>query len=239
MFWRVHRKGLPPFCAENAWSLHAAHWPTAGMLCPVCEGAAGPGDGPWSSCPNCHGLGRICQDGWGWECPDCEATGWVVCSSCSGRSGPGRCEACGGWGGGDCRSCDGSGEVWASPLVACPGCDGRGRLRHRLPGPTPAQPEPCPHCEGRGFVTPQRGYSCCWSADDLLVYFSGARLDDDEPVVIFSGEVVGTGADGEPLVVPACHPRPRWTTWGRLRRRRGPRRYVAPVTSRGTPGWLA
>ena len=67
----------------------------------------------------------------------------------------------------------------------------------------------------------KRGYSCCESADKLVEYFSHDDVMDPEdpevatlPVVEFEGDEVGTGADGEPLVVPSRVI--RWTTYGEV-----------------------
>lgn len=56
------------------------------------------------------------------------------------------------------------------------------------------------------------GYSCCYSAEDLIAYFArhGEPLGDDT-VVVFEGQRVGTGFDGEPLAVPTGAV--RHTTW--------------------------
>jgi hypothetical protein len=88
-----------------------------------------------------------------------------------------------------CRTCDGTGTAYGEP------CDAR--------------------CDD-GWLYADPGYSCCETAADLLDYFDqhGIAADDD-PVVVFEGERVGTGFDGEPLAVPTGDI--RWTTIGALR----------------------
>jgi hypothetical protein len=73
----------------------------------------------------------------------------------------------------------------------------------------------CRECGGTGWQDAQYGYSCCWTADDLIAYMNshGVAAEDDA-VVIFEGQQVGTGFDGEPLAVPTG--RVEWTTWGEL-----------------------
>lgn len=63
---------------------------------------------------------------------------------------------------------------------------------------------PCRDCGGEGSIQCERGYSCCWSAEDLIAYF-GYQLGagSGSTVVIFEGEQSGTGIDGEPLAVPS------------------------------------
>ena len=100
--------------------------------------------------------------------------------------------------------------------VVCGRCDGAGYVTRR-----DGSEAECSGCGGAGFVAPEPepGYSCCQSAEDLVRYFRGRiEPDDDEPVVIFAGDIVGVGPDGEPLVIPAALPRPRWTTYGAVRR---------------------
>lgn len=86
----------------------------------------------------------------------------------------------------------------------CLDCDGA--------GPTPDAP--C-SCDG-GWMYADRGYSCCWTAGDLLAYHDEhCPLDADDPVVVFEGRHCGDGGDGEPLAVPIRVI--RWTTAGELR----------------------
>jgi hypothetical protein len=67
----------------------------------------------------------------------------------------------------------------------------------------------------------QDGYSCCESIEDLIGYWTGAApayrvcSRDDQLVIEFSGEVVGEGADGEPLVMPDME-HVRRMTWGEV-----------------------
>lgn len=103
-------------------------------------------------------------------------------------------------------------NAYSSPwgMEYCPHCDGEGYIPWE-------DDRECPHCHGTGEPPRQRGYSCCESSEDLVSYFeSRGGCDDDVPVVIFSGEVVGTGEDGEPLVVPKSFPKPRWTTYKQI-----------------------
>lgn len=63
----------------------------------------------------------------------------------------------------------------------------------------------CPACD-EGWVDCDRGYSSVRSAEELADYFQehakGAPADDHGHVVVFEGEHVGDGCDGEPLAVP-------------------------------------
>lgn len=89
----------------------------------------------------------------------------------------------------ECRSCNGSGEFLG---------------------------EQCSDCDGEGTIDADRGYSCCDSAAELLAYFGGHYpADDTDPVVVFDGQHVSTGLDGESLAVPTAIV--RWTTIGQLR----------------------
>jgi len=91
----------------------------------------------------------------------------------------------------ECRTCDGTGE-WLG--------------------------EPCPDRCDDGWLPADRGYSCCHGGRELVRYVVehiGAHIDD-ERVVIFEGRQVGTGLDGEPLVIPTRVV--RWTTVRDLRR---------------------
>jgi hypothetical protein len=85
----------------------------------------------------------------------------------------------------------------------CPECEGTGE----------SYGEKCRSCDGEGWHECQLGYSCCDSAEALLEYF--ADTEDDAKVVVFAGERIGTGFDGEPLAVPTSEI--RWTTLGQLR----------------------
>jgi len=63
--------------------------------------------------------------------------------------------------------------------------------------------EGCEECDGTGWASSSRGYSCCWDAEDLLRYFEDhLAVSDSDRVILFTGEHVGTGPDGEPLVIP-------------------------------------
>jgi len=92
----------------------------------------------------------------------------------------------------ECTRCDGTGEDLTDPGQECPACD------------------------GEAWLNADYGYSCCYSAEELLSYLDDhAVVTDDDPVVIFEGVRVGTGGDGEPLAVPTGQV--RWTTVGALR----------------------
>jgi hypothetical protein len=75
----------------------------------------------------------------------------------------------------ECLSCDGTGE-WCG--------------------------ETCPDCSGEGWEDQDYGYSCCWSAQDLVAYFRQHLLSgaDDTPgegeVIVLAGEQTGNGCDG-------------------------------------------
>lgn len=87
--------------------------------------------------------------------------------------------------------------------------------------------EKCERCGGTGHVEPVEGYSCCESADELYRYFMRRILpdDDDGVVVVFSGIWMGSGDDGELLVVPEARPRPRFLkpsqVWAAIEKRKG------------------
>lgn len=86
-------------------------------------------------------------------------------------------------------------RIEGSSTAECVPCDGTGELVG----------EPCDACDGEGVIECDRGYSACESAEDLLHYFAqrGDLASADEGrVIVFEGERVGTGCDGEPLVVP-------------------------------------
>lgn len=94
--------------------------------------------------------------------------------------------------------------TWGSEFNAdgsqyhCP-CDGH------LFGPAGDPDADCRDCGGDGWVGCDRGYSSCWTAQELIGYFTDpARCapTGDTPVIVFSGERTGTGCDGEPLAVP-------------------------------------
>jgi hypothetical protein len=79
--------------------------------------------------------------------------------------------------------------------TACGECDGAGAMPYG----------PCDSCGGEGWLDAVRGYSACWSSEDLMAYFAerGEPADTDGQVIVFTGQRVGNGFDGEPLVVPA------------------------------------
>jgi hypothetical protein len=90
---------------------------------------------------------------------------------------------------GSIRSADGS-------RTECSECDGTGTTHY-------AGEEPCTSCDGEGWEDALYGYSCCWSAEDLIAYFaSRGEPCDTDAVIVFAGQQVGNGFDGEPLAVP-------------------------------------
>jgi hypothetical protein len=108
-----------------------------------------------------------------------------------------------------------SSAPWSAEEESCTVCRGTGFITRN------GYEDECPKCGGTGVtdIERQRGYSCCESRKALVRYFeSRGGLPDDCPIVVFGGDIVGFGMDNEPLVVPRDFPRPRWTTWGRVRR---------------------
>lgn len=61
----------------------------------------------------------------------------------------------------------------------------------------------------------QKGYSCFDLPEDLYAYFEADDLPGNTPVIAFSGEEVGYGDDGEPLVIPDMKEM-YWTNWNKL-----------------------
>ncbi|MGW5353377.1 hypothetical protein ACWERV_23060 [Streptomyces sp. NPDC004031] len=107
-----------------------------------------------------------------------------------------QCVVCDGTGEGfrDCPRCVcGVVEAADGDVVTCPLCKGNVVL------------DGCENCEGDGWWDCIRGYSCTASPEGLLDYFEcSARsgLAGGETVVVFEGEVVDSGIDGEPTAVP-------------------------------------
>lgn len=98
-----------------------------------------------------------------------------------------------------CPTCDGSGDGWRE----CPSCHGDPDGCERCADAGVI--DECEDCEGEGWRDCVRGYSSCASAEDLLAYMrehAGEPKDDWGKVVIFDGDVTGTGHDDEPCVVP-------------------------------------
>jgi len=60
------------------------------------------------------------------------------------------------------------------------------------------------------------GYSCIAGPEGLVHYFESRGGALGERVVIFMGEWIGSGPDGEPLVIPDDSVRARWTTFDHL-----------------------
>ncbi|GAA0719758.1 hypothetical protein Drose_06055 [Dactylosporangium roseum] len=102
------------------------------------------------------------------------------------------------------------GSEWSEDgtQTRCHECDGGALLGSII--------DNCRTCDNTGWEDAQYGYSCCWSGADLIAYMDehGIVADDDQ-VVVFEGQRVGTGGDGEPLAVPTGQV--RWTTYGALR----------------------
>jgi hypothetical protein len=91
--------------------------------------------------------------------------------------------------------------LWGSTFSAdgsqtqCRTCDGTGKYADM----------PCEECDGEGWEDCLPGYSCCHSAEDLLTYMrvhAGKPEGDEGRVIVFEGEQVDTGFDGEPTAVP-------------------------------------
>lgn len=90
----------------------------------------------------------------------------------------------------ECRECDGTGIPLLAPDGRCDNCD-------------------------EGWEPATYGYSCCWSAAELVEYMTKHGMaSGDDKVVIFEGRKVGTGFDGEPLAVPTGDV--KWITWAEL-----------------------
>ncbi|WP_239404530.1 hypothetical protein [Frankia sp. Cj3] len=102
------------------------------------------------------------------------------------------CGWCQGAGIADIQDCPQCACGWAQPC-GVDGCEG-GALYGQQ----------CRPCDGTGWVDAQRGYSACSSPEELVEYMDAhGCVDSDDTVVIFDGRWVGTGFDGEDLVVPA------------------------------------
>lgn len=105
----------------------------------------------------------------------------------------------------ECPSCDGTGDNHIDP--ACRHCDGTGEdttTCYHCDGT--GEDTDCRDCDGTGLMDANPGYSCCWSPEDLQTYFEvhacGAPGDHHGEVIVFEGEHVGQGDDGEPLAIP-------------------------------------
>lgn len=125
------------------------------------------------------------------------------------------------WGTGEdgtCGVCQGVGKVEKPYQDTCWECGGAGEgcgCDHGIM--TYYREVPCPYCQGTGKAKRLRGYSCFKSPEALSNYFFlRGGMSDNATVVIFTGEQVGVGPDGEPLVVPKTFPRPRFITWGQM-----------------------
>lgn len=98
-----------------------------------------------------------------------------------------------------CPACDGDGDGWRD----CPSCHGDPNGCERCDD-TGAINE-CEDCEGAGWRDCVRGYSCCWTAEELAAYMTkhaGEPRDEWGAVIVFDGDLAGTGFDGEPTAVP-------------------------------------
>lgn len=96
-----------------------------------------------------------------------------------------------------CHTCEGAGDQAPEIHEAC---DGEGC--HNCDDGMITE---CGDCDGTGFVDCERGYSCYEDAAELITYIrerAGEPRDDWGAVIVFEGEMVGNGTDGEPLVVP-------------------------------------
>ena len=129
-----------------------------------------------------------------------------------------------------------AGPHYSEPITGaeldCPVCHGRGEVPVAVDSATCEMlTEECQFCEGNGWVDydpdlpehrqlwRREGVSCFETPEELYEYFtSGMFLPEHliEEVIIFAGEVVGEGLDGEPLVIPADTPRPRKISWERF-----------------------
>lgn len=125
------------------------------------------------------------------------------------------------------------GPHYSEPITGaeldCPWCKGHGEIPVEFDPVTGEwETEECEFCEGNGWVDydpdlpehrqlwRREGVSCFETPEELYEYFtSGMFLPEHltEEVIIFAGEVVGEGLDGEPLVIPAGTPRPRKISW--------------------------
>ena len=88
-----------------------------------------------------------------------------------------------------CPRCDDSGYDDSS----CQRCEGSGFI------------DECEPCDGTGWQDCVRGYSCFADPDDLISYFTErarSGLADGEQVIVFEGQRIATGCDGEPTAVP-------------------------------------
>lgn len=98
-----------------------------------------------------------------------------------------------------CPTCDGTGDGWRD----CPACHGNPDDCERCANAGTI--DECEGCEGEGWQDCVRGYSCCWTAQNLADYMTahaGDLADDWGKVIVFEGEQVDTGFDGEPTAVP-------------------------------------
>lgn len=94
-------------------------------------------------------------------------------------------------------------NAWSTPVDCrpfCPHCTGTGLARDG---------GVCRGCYGTGARAPVRGYSCWESSCRLVAYhlphrraLEAAGYRPMWEIIAFSGRRVGTGPDGEPLVVP-------------------------------------
>ncbi|MFJ6215081.1 hypothetical protein ACIQGZ_17355 [Streptomyces sp. NPDC092296] len=101
-----------------------------------------------------------------------------------------------------CLSCDGTGKDWRpcprcdedpDHTPTCEHCDGQGAI------------DECATCDGTGWEPCVHGYSCTENPEDLLAYFAERHMTSmltGEPVVVFEGQQVDTGCDGEPTAIP-------------------------------------
>lgn len=92
--------------------------------------------------------------------------------------------------------------LWASERtgdgsqVVCTQCSGKGKVCEY-------DEDDCDVCDGEGVEDCLVGYSACSTPAELIAYFATrAVVADDDRVIVFDGNRVGTGFDGEDLVIP-------------------------------------
>lgn len=106
-----------------------------------------------------------------------------------------------------CMVCDGSGEG----IRDCPKCHG-GFVTDQYGEPVPCSRcnddgvvDGCENCDGEGWLDCVRGYSCTYTPEELISYFTDPARSgtaDGESVVVFEGWQEGTGFEGEPTAIP-------------------------------------
>lgn len=80
-FYRIHWNGSTELTAANAWSsltgIDRKPGDPSKSECQMCDG----GEGEWTECGRCEGLGCFACDNEGGttECTECDGTGWADC----------------------------------------------------------------------------------------------------------------------------------------------------------------